>query len=186
MKFFAAALSATLAALVGNTVAQLQVTSPGGPNSWWVAESDNVVSWTCSTSPYTNFTILIANSNPAILVAPFAFIAQQPNYDCSELITKDQVNQPPATGYTIQLADPFNNTNVYAESQPFEIKNLGSPYPSSSATPSSATASGSASASGSSPSSSAQGDSSKSGAGSLVAPGGLAAAAIAALGLILA
>ncbi|KAH9852451.1 hypothetical protein C2E23DRAFT_709571, partial [Lenzites betulinus] len=124
-----------LAALVGSTVAQLEIISPGGPDLWWVAESDNVVSWTCKTSTVQQFTVLIANQNTAILTAPQAFIAQQNNFDCSKLITKDQVNMQPGTGYTIQLANIFNETDVYAESQPFEIKALGAAYPATSATP---------------------------------------------------
>ncbi|KAI0371230.1 hypothetical protein BV20DRAFT_965389 [Pilatotrama ljubarskyi] len=192
MKFSAAALSATLAALVGSTVAQLQIISPGGPDLWWVAQSDNVLSWTCKTSPYTNFTVLIANSNPAVLTSPQALIAQQNNFDCSKLVTKDQFSQSAATGYTIQLADPFNSTHIYAESQPFEIKPLGSTYPASSATPTlggSATASGSgsATASGSAASGSATAQSdNKNGAGSLAASGGLVAVAVAALGFMFA
>ncbi|KAI0674480.1 hypothetical protein C8Q78DRAFT_1015030 [Trametes maxima] len=110
MKFFA--LSATLAALVGSSLAQLEILTPGGDNLWWVAQSDNVITWTCKTSPYTNFTVLIANSDPKVLVGPQAFIAQQNNFDCSELITKDRVNMPVGTGYTIQLANPFNETDV--------------------------------------------------------------------------
>ncbi|KAI0336777.1 hypothetical protein GY45DRAFT_1332829 [Cubamyces sp. BRFM 1775] len=196
MKFSVAALSATLAALAGTSLADngLTILSPGGPNLWWVAESDNVVTWTCQTSPYTNFTVLIANSNPTILPSPLAFLGQQANYDCSKLITKDQVNQPPATGYTIQLADVFNSSHIYAESEPFEIKNLGSAYPASSATPTgtggsmsqTGSASGSQTASGAGATQSAQGDNSKNGAGSLAAPGGLAAAALAGLSLLFA
>ncbi|TBU47027.1 hypothetical protein BD309DRAFT_542025 [Dichomitus squalens] len=112
MKFSAPAFSATLFALASGVTAQLTILSPGGPDLWWVAQSDNDITWTCKTSPYTNFTVLIANSDPTVLVQPQAFIAQQNNFDCSELITKDRVNMPPATGYTIQLADPFNETNV--------------------------------------------------------------------------
>ena len=56
--------------------------------------------------------VRIINSDPNILVAPQAFIAQQNNFDCSKLITKDQINLKPATGYALQLADPLNNTNV--------------------------------------------------------------------------
>ncbi|EJF63833.1 hypothetical protein DICSQDRAFT_55076 [Dichomitus squalens LYAD-421 SS1] len=191
MKFSAPAFSATLFALASGVTAQLTILSPGGPDLWWVAQSDNDITWTCKTSPYTNFTVLIANSDPTVLVQPQAFIAQQNNFDCSELITKDRVNMPPATGYTIQLADPFNETNVYATSQPFEIKPLGSVYPASSATPT-ATGSATGSASGSATetkagaaaaSSSASGSN---GAAGLVAPGSLAAAAIAALGLMFA
>ncbi|KAI0702018.1 hypothetical protein C8T65DRAFT_579375 [Cerioporus squamosus] len=189
MKFSAAALSATLVALASGAAAQLEVIAPGGPNLWWVAESDNVVTWTCKTSPYTNFTVSIANTNVNVLTAPQPFISQQNNFDCSKLITKDQVNMPPGTGYTIQLANPFNLTDVYAESQQFEIKALGAAYPASSATPTlggSATgsAAGSASATGAAASSTASGQ--NNGASGLSAPGTLAAAALAAFGLMLA
>ncbi|OJT02836.1 hypothetical protein TRAPUB_6692 [Trametes pubescens] len=189
MKFSAAALSATLAALVGSTVAQLEIISPGGPNLWWVAGSDNVVSWTCRTSPFTNFTVLIANSDPKVLTAPQAFIAQQNNFDCSKLITKDQINQAPGTGYTIQLANIFNETDIFAESEPFEIKAIGSSYPASSATPTiggSATASGSgstATGTDAAAASSASATSGSNGASNLGTPSGLAALVIAALGL---
>ena len=54
----------------------------------------------------------IANSDINVLVAPLPFISQQNNFDCSKLITKDQVNMRPTTGYTIQLANPFNLTDV--------------------------------------------------------------------------
>ncbi|OBZ78457.1 hypothetical protein A0H81_02479 [Grifola frondosa] len=132
---FNVAVTATLAAFVGNAVAQLSIITPGGPDLWWVASSINTLSWTCQTSPYQTFTVLIANSNPTIQSAPQAIIAIENNFDCSKTITQDQSNQVAATGYTIQLANPLNNTDIYAESQPFEIKAVGSAYPASSATP---------------------------------------------------
>ncbi|KAM5533555.1 hypothetical protein V8D89_012771 [Ganoderma adspersum] len=192
MKFPSAVLSATLVALASGAAAQLTILTPGGPDLWWIAQSDNVVAWTCKTSPYTNFTVLIANSDPKVLVAPQAFIAQQNNFDCSKLITKDQINLTPSTGYTIQLADPFNETHVYAESQPFEIKALGSAYPASSATPTavatgSATGSAAGTNTGASASSTATGSTQgQNGAAGLFAPAGLAAAAFAALGFVFA
>ncbi|GBE87479.1 hypothetical protein BKA93DRAFT_776286 [Sparassis latifolia] len=189
MKFSVASI-ASLAALVGGAAAQLEIITPGGPGLWWVAQSLNTLEWTCKTSPYTNFTILIANSNPTILSSPLAILSQQNNYDCSETITQNEAAQPAATGYTIQLADPFNNTNVYATSQPFEIKALGSAYPASSATPSgvgSATSSGATgTSSGSSSASTSTPTSSKSGAVSLTASLSGIAAIAAALGMLMA
>ncbi|KAF9220811.1 hypothetical protein BS17DRAFT_636556, partial [Gyrodon lividus] len=131
------------AALAGAASAQLNITNPN-PNSWWVAGSANTLAWTCNTSPYTTFTVLLTNSNPSILNAPLAIIAIQQNYDCSETITQQQSSQPAATGYTVQFANPLNNTEVYAETEPFEIKALGSAYPatSSPAAAASATSSG--------------------------------------------
>ncbi|KAI0711350.1 hypothetical protein C8Q76DRAFT_797663 [Earliella scabrosa] len=189
MKFSVAALSATLA-FASSAAAQLQIIAPGGPNLWWISGQDNVVTWTCKTSPYTNFTVLIANSDPNILVQPQAFIAQQNNFDCSKLITKEQVNMRAAPGYTVQLANPFNSTDVYAESEPFEIKPLGSTYPASSATPTlggSATGSAGGAASPTGGSSDTQtGGNGDNGAPGLTAPGTLAAAAFAAIGLMFA
>jgi hypothetical protein len=174
----------TFAALASVATAQLTVLVPGGPNLWWVAESSNTLSWTCQTSPYTNFTVLVANSDPKILTSPIAILAQQNNFDCSKTITQDLVNQTPATGYTVQLADPFNSTHIYASSQPFEIKPLGSSYPDPSSTP---TAGGSASstASGTGASAPSASTTKKSGALSLApgALGALGAAAVAALSL---
>jgi len=135
------AFAATVSALFIAAAADLKIISPGGPDLWWVAKSQNVISWTCNESPYGNFTILVANKNPAILVAPMAVVAIENNFDCSKTITQDQASQAPGTGYTIQLANILNQTDVYAESQEFEIKPLGAAYPAASATPTSAKAS---------------------------------------------
>lgn len=62
--------------------------------------------------PSLTFDDRIANKDQNILVQPQAFIAQQNNFDCSKLITKDQINMPAAAGYTVQLANPFNSTDV--------------------------------------------------------------------------
>jgi hypothetical protein len=61
-----------------------------------------------------------------------AIISIENNYDCSKTITEQQVTQPAATGYTIQFANILNGTDIYAESEPFEIKALGSSYPATS------------------------------------------------------
>ncbi|PSR72739.1 hypothetical protein PHLCEN_2v11434 [Hermanssonia centrifuga] len=150
------AVSAFLGVLFSSAVADLQVLAPGGPNLWWggyqgtsikfgfigdlqtsgpiVAQSANTIVWTCADSPFQSFTILIANS--AISPVPEAIIASENNFDCSQTTTAaQQLNFPVGTGYTIQFANPLNNTDVYAESQQFEIKPLGSPFPPASATP---------------------------------------------------
>ncbi|KAI5121434.1 hypothetical protein M0805_006195 [Coniferiporia weirii] len=125
----------TVAAVAGIASAQLQVLAPGGPNLWWVAESANNIVWNCNESQVNNFTVLIANSNPDILVSAEAIVGIQENFDCSETLTTQQVNFTAATGYTIILANPLNSTDVYATSAAFEIKPLGSTYPATSATP---------------------------------------------------
>ncbi|KAL5514300.1 hypothetical protein ACEPAG_2388 [Sanghuangporus baumii] len=135
-----------LAALATSVSAQLTILSPGGPDLWWVANSENNIVWTCNTSPVQNFSILVANSNPSVLVSPLAVVAVQQNFDCSRTLTTQQVNFTTGTGYTVIFADPINSTNVYAQSQEFEVRSAGSPYPDPSSTP---TGSGSASATGS-------------------------------------
>jgi hypothetical protein len=138
------ALVAATAALFTVASAQLQVLSPGGSNEWWIQQSENLLTWNCDQSQEQTFTVLVANPNMA---SPLAIIAQQPNYVCSLLVTKDEMGAlVPGTGYTVQLANIFNSTDVYAESSPFEIKAIGSAYPSttSSEIPSS-TSSGSSS-----------------------------------------
>ncbi|KAL5521666.1 hypothetical protein ACEPAF_2414 [Sanghuangporus sanghuang] len=142
-----------LAALAASVSAQLTVLSPGGSDLWWVANSENNIVWTCDTSPVQNFTILVANSDQSVLVSPLAVVAVQQNFDCSRTLTTQQVNFTTGTGYSVILADPINSTNVYAQSEEFEIKPVGSTYPDPSSTPTgtasaSATGSGSATASG--------------------------------------
>ncbi|KAF8908542.1 hypothetical protein CPB84DRAFT_1843438 [Gymnopilus junonius] len=130
----------------------LAVTSPSS-SIWWVAKSQNVLSWTCANTTFPQFTVLVANSDPTILVSPLAIIAQQDNFDCSIIVTQDQSNQAAGQGWTILLANPLNNTDVYATSQPFEIKPLGSLYPSQvTPTANASSASQTGGASGSSPS----------------------------------
>jgi hypothetical protein len=143
---------ATLAALVSVVAADVSITYPGGPNGWWVGKSENRFDWTCNDNPtHPTFTVLIANKDPTILVSPIAIIAQQPNADCSKTVTNQQFNfdQPPAQGYTVLFANVLNSSDVFATSQEFEIKPLGSLYPSQIASSSSAAAAASASTAGS-------------------------------------
>ncbi|EIN08774.1 hypothetical protein PUNSTDRAFT_52260 [Punctularia strigosozonata HHB-11173 SS5] len=184
-------VASAVAALAGVASADLQVLAPGGPDLWWVAQSVNTILWNCQESQFQNFTILIANSNPTILVQPQAIIAIEENFDCSKTITEQQANFTVASGYTIQLANTLNTTDIYAESQPFEIKSLGSTYPASSATPtatgtSTASGSNSASASGSPTSGSDSSATSKASSASSIQFSGVLALAAAALGLVVA
>ncbi|PFH49386.1 hypothetical protein AMATHDRAFT_4970 [Amanita thiersii Skay4041] len=124
-----------------------QITSPSA-SEWWVAQSDNVMKWECTKTTIPQFTVFIVNVNPGVLSGRLAFIAQQPNADCSKSVLKTQVNQPPSKGYKLQFADTLNSSLIYSESEEFEIKPLGSAYPSSSsASQPSATGSGTATAS---------------------------------------
>ncbi|KZV76721.1 hypothetical protein PENSPDRAFT_673350 [Peniophora sp. CONT] len=125
------------------------VLAPGGPNVWWVAESQNTLTWTCHTNPPAQvFQLLLNNTNVNILPSPMAILANLNNADCSHTITTQQAALTPSTGYTIVLADQLDQTKIYATSQEFEVKALGATYPAASATPteggSSASATGSA------------------------------------------
>ncbi|EAU82057.2 hypothetical protein CC1G_09659 [Coprinopsis cinerea okayama7 len=128
MKFTAIVASLLASAAVAS--AQLTVIRPSA-DEWWVARSQNVLEWDCQSSTVEDFTVLIGNDDGLEgLTIPLPIIAIQKNYDCSIVITQDQANQAPGTGYRIHLANIINNTDIYASSEPFEIKPLGSLYPS--------------------------------------------------------
>ncbi|KAF5349257.1 hypothetical protein D9756_009433 [Leucocoprinus leucothites] len=136
------------ASLAGFAAADLRITSPSA-GSWWVAKSANTLSWTCHDSPFANFTISMSNSNPSLLPGTQAIIPIEQNFDCSKTVTDQQSDYQPGTGYRILLSNPLNSTEVYAQSDEFEIKPLGSSFPPTS-TAGGATATGSGSAAGSS------------------------------------
>ncbi|CCO28951.1 dual-specificity kinase [Rhizoctonia solani AG-1 IB] len=95
---------------------------------WWVAQSLNTLRWNCEQTAYTNWTVLITNPDVTILSGPLALIAIQWNYDCSKTIIPGEQLKP-ATGYVMQFANALNSTDVWASSQPFEVKAVGSTYP---------------------------------------------------------
>ncbi|CAE6382015.1 unnamed protein product [Rhizoctonia solani] len=106
---------------------QLTITEPSS-DRWWVAQSINTLRWNCEQTTYTNWTVLITNPDVTILSGPLALIAIQWNYDCSKTITPGEQLKP-ATGYVMQFANALNSTDVWASSQPFEVKAVGSTYP---------------------------------------------------------
>jgi len=175
-------------ALLGGVTADLTIIVPGGPNLWWVDQSENTLIWTCQDSSYTQFNVLIANSNVNLLTAPLPIISSLDNFDCSRTITSDMFNLQAGTGYTIQLTDIFNDTDVYATSQPFEIKAFGSSYPDSTATPTaSGTSSGSSGPSGTQSSAKPSGTAKGSTGGGIKSSlSGLAAFVAVALGVVVA
>jgi len=153
---FKALLPPLLLATFAAAQNDFQITNPS-TSSWWVAKSENVLAWDCSSSQATidnNFTVLINNIDPKVFQGPLAVIAVQSNSACSIDVSQDQVSQPAGTGYVITMADPLNNTNVFATSQQFQIKPLGSLYPSQ-VSSSASGASGTNAGSGSLPSNSA-------------------------------
>jgi len=142
---FKALLPSLLLATFAVAQNDFNVTNPTS-SSWWVAKSTNVMSWDCQNSQAktdNNFTILIKNADQNILSGELAIIAIQNNFQCTVTISQNQANQLAATGYTLLFANTLNSSDVYTSSQPFEIKPLGSLYPSqvsSSASAASATA----------------------------------------------
>ncbi|KAL1751194.1 hypothetical protein FB107DRAFT_278915 [Schizophyllum commune] len=155
----ASVASASPSAVEARADSDFRVLVPGGDDLWWVASSSNNIIWTCEDSPYQSFSVYLTNSDVNVLSGPIGIIATQNNYDCSKTITQQQAAQPAGKGYKVLLTDPLNMTNVYAASEEFEIKPLGSTYPDASATPG-VGGSGSATSSGASASSTAQDNSS--------------------------
>ncbi|KAH9036865.1 hypothetical protein EDB85DRAFT_1810631, partial [Lactarius pseudohatsudake] len=137
--------------LVGTAVADFHFISPGGSDLWWVAQSQNTLVWSCNDSPpATAYLLLVNNTNPTILAAAEAIVANIQNSDCSHTITVQQAVLTPATGYTLIFADTLDQTKIYATSETFEVKALGAAYPPTSATPTGSATSTSGSSSGSS------------------------------------
>jgi len=99
---------------------------------WWVANSQDLFSWTCGSQfneGYTNFTVLINNQNPAVFNGPQALVSIQWDYDCSVLLAATTAaGLPASTGYVLSFADVFNQTHIIAQSDPFEVKAAGSAY----------------------------------------------------------
>jgi len=167
---------------VSLAAAQLSITNPSA-STWWVAQSQNVLAWSCNTSPQTEFTVLITNQDKTKYPSPLAFIAIQQNFQCSVVITQDQANQPAGQGWQILFANPLNNTDVYATSDSFEIKPLGSAYPSQ-VTPSAQAGGSSGSSSPTGTNSAANANPTKTGDALSVRTVGMGAAAAAALGVV--
>jgi hypothetical protein len=142
MRFSLASAAASVLALASFASAASVITNPS-PSKWWVADSQNVLEWDCQKSGLNKFTVLIKKDGMA---APLAVIAIQDNFVCSLLVTSNQVNVAPDTGYQLLFANIINNTDVYLTSDPFEVKALGSLYPSQQAAADSASVSRTAAA----------------------------------------
>jgi len=152
---FGRRILATAALVAACAQAQVSITNPG-PNSWWVASSVNTLAWTCDTSPYSEYTVVVTNSDTSILASPFALIASVPNYDCSLTVDQQQSFLAVSTTWTISLASNVNISDIYASAQ-FEVKAAGSPYAVSSSTASSGSSATSSAGSASSTSTSSTG-----------------------------
>jgi hypothetical protein len=138
MRFSVAAVALSLAAAVkaGTSTNGLTILAPGGDNLWWLQGQDNNVVWTCSTSTVQTFTVWLNNTDVAKTISAItAIVAVEQNYNCAQLIAANLNNAPVGTGYTIVFTDITNATNVYAVSDPFEIKALSAGYPLATNTP---------------------------------------------------
>ncbi|WWC89257.1 uncharacterized protein L201_004178 [Kwoniella dendrophila CBS 6074] len=140
---FSICLSTILVTLGISVNAQLTVTEPR-TDHWWVAQSLNTLAWDGSTPD--QFSVFLSNSDTNVLTSLLALTSVTYAYDRSKTINPGGIT--PSGGYTILLTNPLNSSDVYAKSETFEIKAVGSNYPAQVSAPASA-ASGSASASGS-------------------------------------
>ncbi|EIW70342.1 hypothetical protein M231_06720 [Tremella mesenterica] len=129
---------------------------------WWVAQSVNTLAWSGNTPQ--SFSVFLNNADEKILTSKLALVSVEPIYEYSKDVNPGNVT--PGTGYTIQLTDILNSSNIWAESDKFEIKAVGSTYPpqttsavpSGSSSPSGSQSSGSTTPSGSQSATSNAGD----------------------------
>ncbi|KAK1924280.1 hypothetical protein DB88DRAFT_275701 [Papiliotrema laurentii] len=184
---FKSLVTLSLLAVASAQQGLLTVTEPSTAH-WWIAQSLNTLAWSAQSGAPTTFSVFLNNPDPSVLTSKYALVSVQPLYEYSKTINPGQMK--PATGYTIELTDTLNSSNIYATSEVFEIKAVNSPYPPQSSAPntSGVVSVSRAAASGSSPSSSASAAASSKGAATPAnaANFGLAGAAIlGGLGLLL-
>ncbi|TCD62668.1 hypothetical protein EIP91_006590 [Steccherinum ochraceum] len=96
----------------------IKITAPSQDNSW-TQNAENIITWTTSTSAPPKVTILIANSDPAILRAPLAIASSVDVADGTFTYTKTSLRA--ADGYEVRFTNPRNNTQVYATSKKFTV-----------------------------------------------------------------
>ncbi|KAI5832127.1 hypothetical protein K523DRAFT_298883 [Schizophyllum commune Tattone D] len=125
--------SCTACPFAATASATFSIEYPGGDDSWWVADNQNIVQWTCNDdAPASYYNIVILNNDTSLLAEASTVATNVSNWDCSELIESSQSNYTAGTGYYIELTS-VDGASVYATSDSFEIKASGSTYPSSSA-----------------------------------------------------
>ncbi|WVQ80740.1 hypothetical protein IAT38_002845 [Cryptococcus sp. DSM 104549] len=134
-----------ISALASMASAALTVTEPSASH-WWVAQSLNTLAW--SGKEPTEFSVFLANPDTNVLTSMLALASVVPAYQTS--LTINPGDARPATGYTLLLTNTLNSSDVYATSESFEIKAVGSTYPAqTAAVNASATAQGTGSQAGS-------------------------------------
>ncbi|KAJ7284944.1 hypothetical protein C8J57DRAFT_1289951 [Mycena rebaudengoi] len=134
-------LTTLLLASSAFAASNLKILAPGGPSLWWLAAQDNNIVWNCAEADpsITQFTVWITNKDTKLITGSMAIIPVEQNYICSQGLRGDQITVPVGSGYTLQFTNINNVTDVYAESEPFEVKPLSAGYPPVSATPAAST-----------------------------------------------
>ncbi|WVN88374.1 uncharacterized protein L203_103580 [Cryptococcus depauperatus CBS 7841] len=117
-------LTVLLSTIVSVASAALTVTEPSGSH-WWVAKSLNTLAW--DGKDPAEFSVFLNNPNTNLLTSILALASIVPAYQTS--LTMNPGDAKPGTGYTLLLTNPLNSSNIYATSEPFEIKAAGSAYP---------------------------------------------------------
>jgi len=179
MKLNAAALFAALVTAKGS-LAAVSINFPSA-STWWVADSTNLLSWTCRV-PGAPSQYNVVVYGPGALAVGLVILGPVPDVDCS-IITPANGDLTAGSNYQVALVDSANATDIVAKSDVFTIKPEGSPYapePSNNATtilPTSTGGSSSTTASSSSPTSSKTGKN----AASALSPGHLSFSAAVAL-----
>ncbi|BEJ14846.1 hypothetical protein CspHIS471_0406130 [Cutaneotrichosporon sp. HIS471] len=114
-------------ALLANAASALAAISVIQPSKdlWWVNNGINTLAWTGSAPP-NDFVVMLSNPDIKLLTTDSAIgsIAQTFMFSLTILPVKWNAG----TGYTIKLVNPLNGTEVYAQSEQFEIKAEGSTY----------------------------------------------------------
>ncbi|KAK6971881.1 hypothetical protein R3P38DRAFT_3140216 [Favolaschia claudopus] len=156
-KLTLATLALAGSAMADFTTGGLKILAPGGDNLWWpifisyvpsadsshqitdicspVTAQPNNIAWSCSSSSFSTFTMWINNSDITLLTAITPLIAIENNFNCVQGLDGNIITMPVGKGYTIVLSNPSNLTDVYAVSDPFEIKALSAGYPPETNTP---------------------------------------------------
>ncbi|KAL1704993.1 hypothetical protein EV121DRAFT_279963 [Schizophyllum commune] len=79
--------------------ATFSIEYPGGDDSWWVADNQNIVQWTCNDdAPASYYNIVILNNDTSLLAEASTVATNVSNWDCSELIESSQSNYTAGTG----------------------------------------------------------------------------------------
>ncbi|KAK8864457.1 hypothetical protein IAR55_001706 [Kwoniella newhampshirensis] len=104
--------------------ATLTISQPTAAH-WWVGQSLNTLAWS-GTDP-NQFSVFLSNPDTSVLTSMLALESIVMTYQTS--LTINPGNIKAATGYTLLLTNPLNSSEVYATSESFEIKSVGSTYP---------------------------------------------------------